>query len=370
MDCASLKWNAPHSEYVPQLGRGRGKKAIFLLVMDKAEACQVGGTLAVDRRGDGHVVLSENDVLGLRDPFFEKRWRDGALVDIEEGYVVVGGLMKKDDEFDEVGVRLLPEGLLSTSEKVVQERGDVVREGVGVEVVVERVVAVLGIETDFDVILGPMVPLKDVFYFAAKIAFDFQNQPTDSLLFVGGFVGQNLLRERKHAAGCFATANSAQDGNSGEQTALGDREPIGSLGRYRFARVVYLADDKKEVIPLTGIGILGKASGRDGLAGFQSKDVEARKHGRADEVWSGEQERAIEIFEAQEYLRSTHGNDTEKNLIVGERVRVEKERTDGHDEDGRDEDARFEGSFHQALARASMGWVLSGPGWPVRRASR
>ena len=50
--------------------------------------------------------------------------------------------MKKDDEFDEVGVRLLPEGLLSTSEKVVQKRGDVVREGVGVEVIVERVVAV------------------------------------------------------------------------------------------------------------------------------------------------------------------------------------------------------------------------------------
>src|SRR5258708_21891212 len=338
--------------------------------MHKAEACEVGGSLAIDLGGDGHVVVSENDVLGLRDPFFEERWRNGALVDIEEGYVVVGGLMKKDDEFDEVGVRLLPEGLLSTSEKVVQERGDVVRKGVGVEVVVERVVAVLGIETDFDVILGPLVPLKDVFYLAAKIAFDFQNQPTDALLFVSGFVGQNLLRERKHGAGCFATANSAQDGNSGEQTTLGNREPKGSLGRHRFARVVHLADDKKEVIALTGIRILGKTSWRDGLAGFQSKDVEARKRGRADEVWCGEQERAIEIFEAQEHLRSTHGNDTEKNLLVGERMRVEKERTDGHGEDGRDEGARFECSFHQSLPRASIGWGLSRPGWAVPRASR
>src|SRR5882762_4610697 len=117
--------------------------------MHKAEACDVGGTLAIDLRRDGHVVVSENDVLGLRDPFFEQRRRDGALVDIEEGYVVVGGLMKKDDEFDEVGVRLLPEGLLSTSEKVVQERGDVVREGVGVEVVVEIFLSVLGRQTDF-----------------------------------------------------------------------------------------------------------------------------------------------------------------------------------------------------------------------------
>src|SRR5260221_3688843 len=122
--------------------------------MHKAEACEVGGTLTINLRHDGQVVVPENDVLGLRDPFLEQRRRDSALVDIEEGYVVVGGLMKKDDEVDEVGVRLLPEGLLSTSKKVVQERGDVVCEGVVVEVVVERVVAVLGIETEFDVILG------------------------------------------------------------------------------------------------------------------------------------------------------------------------------------------------------------------------
>src|SRR5439155_18531690 len=79
--------------------------------------------------------------------------RDGALVDIEEGDIVVGGLMKEDDELDEVGVRLLPERFLATAEKVVQERGDVVSEGVRVQVIVERVVAVFGIEADFDVIL-------------------------------------------------------------------------------------------------------------------------------------------------------------------------------------------------------------------------
>src|SRR5216684_3504286 len=80
-------------------------------------------------------------------------------------------------------------------------------------------------------------------------------------------------------------------------------------------------------------------------------------------VWRGEQKGAIEIFEAQECFRSTHGNDTEKNLLVGERMRIEKERTDGHGEDGRDEGARFECSLHQALPRASIGWALSGPGW-------
>jgi len=61
----------------------------------------------------------------------------------------------------------------------------------------------------------------------------------------------------------------------------------GALAGHRFARVVHLADDKKEVIPLTGIGILGKASWRDVLAGPERKDVEARKHGGAEKVWRG-----------------------------------------------------------------------------------
>jgi len=122
-------------------------------------------------------VASENDLLGLVDPFFEQRRRDGALVDIEEGDVVVGGLMKKDDEFDEVRVCLLPERLLATPEKVVQKRGDVVRESVGVEIVMEWVVAVLGIEADFDVILGALVTRKDVFCLAAKITLTSKIKP-------------------------------------------------------------------------------------------------------------------------------------------------------------------------------------------------
>jgi len=71
--------------------------------------------------------------------------------------------MKEDDELDEIGVGLLPKRLLATAKEIVQRRGDVVREGVGVQVIVKRVVAVLGIETDFDVILGPLVTCKDLF---------------------------------------------------------------------------------------------------------------------------------------------------------------------------------------------------------------
>src|SRR6202035_5779042 len=139
---------------------------------------------------------------------------------------------------------------------------------------------------------------------------------------------------------------SAQDGDSGEQTALGNREPRGSLGGYRLSRVVHFADEKKEVFSLTGIGILGKATWRDGAARFQSKDVEAGKRRRAHQVRGGEQERVIEVFEAQESVRSSHGNDTKEDLLIGERACVKQERSCGHGEDGRDEDARFQCSLH------------------------
>jgi hypothetical protein len=199
-DRAGLGLNASHAQYVPQLGRGGCQKAVFLLVVHEAKAREVGSAFAIDLRRDGYVVASENDLLGLHDPFFEQRRGDRALVYIEEGDVVIGDLMQEDDELDEVGVRLLPEGFLASAKKVVQKRSDVVCEGVGVEVVVKRVVAVLGIEADFDVIFGPLVTGEDVFYLAAKIAFHLKDQPADAPLFVGGFVGQNLLGERKHAA--------------------------------------------------------------------------------------------------------------------------------------------------------------------------
>src|SRR5580692_4764228 len=122
--------------------------------MHETEAREVGGTFPIDLGRYGYVVVTENDILGLRDPFLKQRRRNCALVDVKESDVVVGGLMKKDDELDEIGVRLLPERFLAAAEQVVQERSNVVRQGVSVQVAVKRVVAVLGIEADFDVILG------------------------------------------------------------------------------------------------------------------------------------------------------------------------------------------------------------------------
>src|ERR1700687_205821 len=99
--------------------------------MHKTEAREVCGTFPSELWRNGYVVVTENDILGLRDPSFKQRRRNCALVDIKESDVVVGGLMKKDDELDEIGVRLLPEWFFAAAEQVVQERSDVVRQGVG-----------------------------------------------------------------------------------------------------------------------------------------------------------------------------------------------------------------------------------------------
>src|SRR5713101_6239053 len=133
---------------------------------------------------------------------------------------------------------------------------------------------------------------------------------------------------------------------------------------------MHFAHDKKEIVSLARIGITREASRRDVPTCFQSEDVEAGKGRRAHKVGGGEQERVIEVIEGQESLRSAQGNYTQEDLLIGERLRVKEERSRGHSEDGRDENSRFECSLHQALARASVGCPLSGPGCAVRRSPR
>src|SRR5882724_7611042 len=99
-------------------------------------------------------MTAHDDLFGFLNSLLKVRRRDSALVDIEEGDVVVGDLMKKDDELDEIRVRLLPEWFFSFAEKIVEKRGDVEGQRVGVEIIVKRVVAILGVESDFNVVLA------------------------------------------------------------------------------------------------------------------------------------------------------------------------------------------------------------------------
>src|SRR5580704_15654941 len=145
--------------------------------MHETETGQIRGAVAIDVRRDGHIMASEKNLLGFLNALFKKGRRDRALINIEEGHIVVGDLVKKDDEFNEVRVRLLPERFLTATEKIVQKRSDVICKRVRIEIVVKRVVAVVGIETDFDVIVGPAMTGENLIYLLAEVAFHFEVSP-------------------------------------------------------------------------------------------------------------------------------------------------------------------------------------------------
>jgi hypothetical protein len=89
---------------------------------------------------------------------------------------VIGDLGKQNDELHKIGVRLLPERFLAFAKEVVQKRCNAVGKGVGVQVVVQWVVTVFGIETDFDVVLGPAMSCQNFLHLMAEIAFHFEKR--------------------------------------------------------------------------------------------------------------------------------------------------------------------------------------------------
>ena len=62
---------------------------------------------------------------------------------------------------------------------------------------------------------------------------------------ISGAVGQNLLGERIHATARFPRSDCAEDGNAGEQTPLGDHEPLRVFRRDLFAGIVNLPDNEE-----------------------------------------------------------------------------------------------------------------------------
>jgi hypothetical protein len=100
--------------------------------------------------------------------------------------------------------------------QVVDEGGDAVGERVGVETVVERVVAVLGIEADFDIVSVTSEARKDRPYFSTEVALHLQDQSTDPFFGVRRLVGEDLLRVRIKGRTCLSTANGAKNGDPGE----------------------------------------------------------------------------------------------------------------------------------------------------------
>ena len=179
---------------------------------------------------------------------------DDVLVDLEQRHVVVERLVQQDHELDQVRARLLPERLLAAAKQVGHQRGDAVGQRVGIEIVVQRVVAVRRVEADLDVVVAAAVALEECRGRAGRsrlsppgpgrrpCAPDRSRDTPSELLDVRIHAGRRLARAdgaddercpcRGRAPEWSATAASARAGRRGAAMLLAeDQEQIVALLR-------------------------------------------------------------------------------------------------------------------------------------------
>ena len=131
-------WDAEAGEPVLQVRRpGRdGAPA----AVNPVDVCQIRGVIgeALVVNGDGRLdgrLLQSGVLPGLLDPVPEKLGIDGTVIHVAERDPMAGQRpVKLDDPADEVRAGLLPEGLLPGPEKLIEQRGDAVGQGVGIHV--------------------------------------------------------------------------------------------------------------------------------------------------------------------------------------------------------------------------------------------
>jgi hypothetical protein len=125
---------------------------------------------------DDAAIIRAEVPLPVADPRSQFVRVDDVLVDLKERDVVIEDLVQQDHELHEVRARLLPERLLPTPKQVGHQGGDPIGQRVGVEIVVERVVPIRRVETDFDVVVLPPVLLEDVAHLPAEVTFDLEHE--------------------------------------------------------------------------------------------------------------------------------------------------------------------------------------------------
>ncbi len=111
----------------------------------------------------------------------------------------------------------------------------------------KRVVAIFGIEADFDIVFAPSVALKDFSNPVAEVALHFQNEAADPLFFVTCPVRKNLLCVWIHAAACLSGADCAENCDAREKTPFRDHEPLRVFCGRRLSRIVDLSEDEERV---------------------------------------------------------------------------------------------------------------------------
>ena len=91
-----------------------------------------------------------------------------------------------------------------------------------VQIIVQRVVAEIGVQTDLDVVAFPTEFFEDGAHLITEITFYFEDKSADALFGIAGTIAQQLSRVGIHATVGLAAANGAEDDDAGEEASFRD----------------------------------------------------------------------------------------------------------------------------------------------------
>ncbi len=106
--------------------------------------------------------------------------------------------MEQDHVPHKVGVRLLPKWFLALAPYRGDDGGDVERLRVGVERIIQWIVADVAIKRDLDIILFASALFEDALKLAAEIAFHLKDDARQPALGIVGAVRKQLTHRRQN----------------------------------------------------------------------------------------------------------------------------------------------------------------------------
>ncbi len=173
-------------------------------------------------------------------------------VNLRERRVAHREAPEQDHELEQVRVRHLPERLLRLAEEIVEQRGDGVGHRVGVQVVLERVVADTRIEADLHVVVGATRALQHAPHLAAEVALHLEHEPGDLAVLVLALPPEELIDVGIHARGGLAGAHGAEHHDAGVEAPLRNREPLRVSRSAGQHLVMDLPQDERRLGPRFG----------------------------------------------------------------------------------------------------------------------
>src|SRR5437773_12371960 len=89
----------------------------------------------------------------------------------------------------------------------------------------------------------------------AEIPFDFQDQTADAFGRLICFKCDQLLGKWAHTAACLSCSDCTKDPDASEQSFLWNRQPLRVAAANDFRWMMNLADNQKQILSRTRIGI-------------------------------------------------------------------------------------------------------------------